>query len=157
LAAVDVGQGENPDLNRRILQLASSLATNEGSELHVVHAWSLAGEALLLGPGRKAGGEVLDQLFEAEEMGRTRRLEALVSAEVGHEPEAHLHVVREEAAEGVAKVASSVEADVVVMGTLSRAGVRGLLIGNTAETVLGRLDCSVLTVKPEGFETPVSV
>jgi universal stress protein E len=30
-----------------------------------------------------------------------------------------------------------------------------MLIGNTAERVLRRLPCSVLTVKPDGFVSPV--
>jgi len=29
--------------------------------------------------------------------------------------------------------------------------------GNTAEKVLGAVDCSVLTLKPEGFESPIKV
>lgn len=73
------------------------------------------------------------------------------------EAQAQLHLLKAEAAEGVAKVAGRVEADLVVMGTLSRAGVRGLLIGTTAETMLGRLAGSVLTVRPEEFQTPVSL
>ena len=32
-----------------------------------------------------------------------------------------------------------------------------VFIGNTAETVLNRLDCSVLTVKPKGFVSPVTL
>jgi universal stress protein E len=41
------------------------------------------------------------------------------------------------------------------MGIVSRAGIAGLLIGNTAEIVLQKVDCSMLTVKLEGFVTPV--
>jgi nucleotide-binding universal stress UspA family protein len=40
--------------------------------------------------------------------------------------------------------------DLVVMGTVARSGIAGLLIGNTAERVLRKLPCSVLAVKPEG-------
>jgi nucleotide-binding universal stress UspA family protein len=47
--------------------------------------------------------------------------------------------------------------DVLVMGTVARGGIPGLLIGNTAERVLRRLPCSVLTVKPDGFVSPVRV
>jgi nucleotide-binding universal stress UspA family protein len=43
------------------------------------------------------------------------------------------------------------------MGTVCRAGVPGLFIGNTAEKVLRHVSCSVLTVKPEGFVSPVTV
>lgn len=45
--------------------------------------------------------------------------------------------------------------EIIVMGTLSRTGVSGLLIGNTAERILTQVDCSVLAVRPEGFVTPV--
>jgi len=45
--------------------------------------------------------------------------------------------------------------DLIVMGTVGRTGIPGLFIGNTAETVLRQVDCSVLTVKPWGFVTPV--
>jgi len=41
--------------------------------------------------------------------------------------------------------------NLIVMGTVSRAGIAGLLIRNTAEKVLQQVDCSNLTVKPEGF------
>lgn len=46
---------------------------------------------------------------------------------------------------------------VVVMGTVGRTGLRGLIVGNTAESVLRAVRCSVLAVKPEGFVTPVTV
>lgn len=45
--------------------------------------------------------------------------------------------------------------DLVVMGTVARGGIAGLLIGNTAERVLRQLPCSVLAVKPDGFISPV--
>jgi nucleotide-binding universal stress UspA family protein len=45
--------------------------------------------------------------------------------------------------------------DVLVMGTVARGGIPGMLIGNTAERVLRKLPCSVLTVKPDGFVSPV--
>ncbi|UZE96145.1 universal stress protein [Alkalimarinus alittae] len=53
------------------------------------------------------------------------------------------------------KLADSLEADLVVMGTVARTGVAGLLIGNTAEAVLPQLRCSVLAIKPNGFVSPV--
>ena len=45
--------------------------------------------------------------------------------------------------------------DLVVMGTVARGGISGLLFGNTAERILRTLPCSVLAVKPDGFESPV--
>src|SRR5690606_4266460 len=51
VAAVDVNPNE-PDtesLAREIMETATTLAKLEKSELHVVHAWRLAGEAKLRG------------------------------------------------------------------------------------------------------------
>jgi nucleotide-binding universal stress UspA family protein len=45
--------------------------------------------------------------------------------------------------------------DLVVMGTVARSGIAGLLLGNTAERVLRKLACSVMAVKPDGFVSPV--
>jgi nucleotide-binding universal stress UspA family protein len=47
--------------------------------------------------------------------------------------------------------------DLLVMGTVARGGIAGLLIGNTAERILRRLPCSVLAVKPDDFVSPVTL
>ncbi len=47
------------------------------------------------------------------------------------------------------------DADLLVMGTVSRGGVAGLLMGNTAERLLDRVDCSLLTIKPADFISPI--
>lgn len=46
--------------------------------------------------------------------------------------------------------------DLLVMGTVGRVGIAGLFIGNTAEEILQRVECSILALKPEGFGSPVS-
>jgi nucleotide-binding universal stress UspA family protein len=60
-----------------------------------------------------------------------------------------------EAGHLIPELATAKEVELIVMGTVSRTGVAGLLIGNTAERILHQVDCSVLTVKPDGFVTPV--
>ncbi len=45
--------------------------------------------------------------------------------------------------------------DLLIMGTVGRSGIHGMLTGNTAERLLSRLQCSLLAIKPEGFECPV--
>lgn len=44
-----------------------------------------------------------------------------------------------------------------VMDTVCRTGIAGFLIGNIAEEVLNQVDCSMLTRKPEGFVTSVTL
>ena len=47
--------------------------------------------------------------------------------------------------------------DLVVMGTVGRAGISGFITGNTAKRLLPRIPCSLLAVKPPGFQSPVSL
>ena len=56
----------------------------------------------------------------------------------------------------IPQVASELDAELVIIGTVGRVGISAALIGNTAEHVIDELNCDVLAVKPEGFESPVS-
>ena len=67
------------------------------------------------------------------------------------------HLLEGDASDLVPRLALEKGIDVIVMGTVCRAGVPGLFIGNTAERVLRQVSCSVLTVKPEGFVSPVTL
>lgn len=53
--------------------------------------------------------------------------------------------------------ANRIDASLIVMGSVARTGISGLLIGNTAEKVLRNCDRSLLTVKPDGFVSPVTL
>lgn len=66
-----------------------------------------------------------------------------------------LRVERGEPWQWIVSTASRVDADFTVMGTLGRGGMEGILIGNTAETVLHSNGGSVLAVKPDGFVSPL--
>ena len=46
--------------------------------------------------------------------------------------------------------------ELLVMGTIARTGISGLIIGNTAEKLLPQINCSVLAVKPADFDSPVT-
>lgn len=154
LAAVDLGNGGPDLLNTKIVQLASSLAMRESARLHVVHAWELFGESLLRSHRFNLSDQRLKSLVRQEGLRRAEQLEALLRTEAPDaEPELHVH--KGDPPWVIARVARKVHADVLVMGTLSRSGVPGVLIGNTAEAVLARVRCAVLTVKPSGFQTPV--
>ncbi len=45
--------------------------------------------------------------------------------------------------------------DLLVMGTIGRGGIAGIMIGNTAERLLPEVHCSVLAVKPPDFASPL--
>jgi hypothetical protein len=55
----------------------------------------------------------------------------------------------------IARTADRIHADLIAIGTVGRGGIKGLLLGNTAEKVLNACRCSVLTVKPDDFVSPI--
>lgn len=157
LAAVnppEPGDADDGGLSRLILDLATSLARMEASELHLVHTWSLYGESLLR--GRMQALEV-QRLEEAEREAHRHRLAHLLADYEESGPPLQVHLLKGEPATLVPELAHSEGADLIVMGTVGRTGLPGLLIGNTAESVLSQVDSAVLTVKPAGFVSPVTL
>jgi universal stress protein E len=72
------------------------------------------------------------------------------------------HGVRGDVVEGPADVVildaiEEQQIDLLVMGTIARSGISGMLIGNSAEQLLTQVPCSVLAVKPSDFECPVEL
>lgn len=56
----------------------------------------------------------------------------------------------------IANAAVAQQADLITMGTVGRSGIKGVLLGNTAERVLDTCDCSILTFKPDDYESPIA-
>jgi universal stress protein E len=70
-------------------------------------------------------------------------------------PPARQHLVESQAVEAIPRLARQLRAAIVVMGAVSRSGLRRAFIGNTAERVLDRLSCDVLVVRPPRFRSSV--
>ena len=160
LAAVDPDpEDEQRDaLNRQTIDLATSLSRMEGGELHVVNAWQLSEEATLRDSSfARLPKDEVDLLVEAKRRESERNLGELLR----HYPEARavcqVHLLKGAARSVIPGFAREEGADLIVMGTVGRVGIRGLFIGNTAEAILNQVACSVLAVKPPGFQTPVSL
>ncbi len=154
MAAVDPDpfQDSRDELNALILQLAASLSQQDGAELHVAHAWTIFGESVLRGRGRFTESEIKGYLDE--EMGKHQQLlEVLIEKHTNGATK--VHVVNGLAEFVIPDIAKAEKVDLLVMGTVCRTGIPGFFIGNTAEKILDEVDCSVLTVKPEAFQSPV--
>ena len=74
-------------------------------------------------------------------------------------PPAYLrtHSLRGEARDIIPEKVAELGVDILVMGSIARTGIPGFIIGNTAEDVLNRVECSVMIVKPPGYVSPVKV
>ena len=67
------------------------------------------------------------------------------------------HIVHGYPRREIAATTTSLDTDIIVMGTVSRLGVPGYIMGDTAEETIHQLKCAVVGVKPRGFETPISL
>ena len=67
------------------------------------------------------------------------------------------HLPQGDAGTEIPKLISEFKIDLLIMGTVARSGISGLVIGNTAETILDQVTCSVLAVKPFGFVSDVTL
>src|SRR6185436_4600010 len=69
--------------------------------------------------------------------------------------DSHVHLLRGEPAQELIRFVNTGGFDLLVLGTVARTGISGLLIGNTAETLINRVECSVMAIKPADFVTPI--
>jgi len=146
LAAVDPlhAHDKSAALDENILAAGRGLAAILRGQLHVVHA----NHPPLLGIAAETPFVAEDLLSQDRReferfMGRSD-----VAARRRHLVEGHPDKV-------IARVADDIGARIVVMGAVSRSGFKRLLIGNTAERILDRIDCDVLVVKPDEFRDHV--
>lgn len=155
LAAIDVEAVDQPhrDLNRNTLELAYSIAQKENADLHIVSAWDLWMEQPLR---RRSGDREVDAALEWQQRRVRQAIDELLQGPIAKDLRVHVHVLRGPAAGVIQAVADDIQADLMVMGTVCRTGAAGFLIGNTAETVLSGLTCSVLALKPTGFVSPLA-
>jgi len=151
-------------LNLQLLEMASSLALAEFAELHIVHAWDAIGQSSMRGVFMKTPKEEIIAYVERERLRHAANLDNLmcqVTAFVEQDALDYLkprtYQVKGSARKEIPTLARQIEADLVVMGTVARTGVPGYIVGNTAETILSHIDCSVLAIKPSDFVTPVTL
>ena len=130
------------------MELASSVATMDSSELHAVQAWSYFAEAPLRHKVRTEHSEtLLDQAKQRSARDLRAVIERFVEPYRVEHPGLTLHVTEGEPEDVIPTVVQNANDDLVVMGTIGRSGVSGMLLGNLSERVLNRLPCSILAVK----------
>lgn len=168
LAAVDFDpwhpELENNALNRRILELSSTLALADFAELHLVHSWEpLSEDMMRLWSDLDDAAQIADTV-NTEHLRHQKGFEHLLHQLrnwIGADAYDYLkpgpHLLRGSAPETIPALVERLKFDLVVMGTVGRSGISGLVIGNTAEAILSQLQCALLAIKPDGFAPPVTL
>ena len=158
LAAVDPESmnKERNLLNRIILDLATSMTALEEGELHIVHAWSLVGEGHMRAFGDTSPKEI-DRWRNSARYNAQKQLDNLLRHYSLEALNYKIHLLEGYPDSLIPELTIKKRIGLIVMGTVCRTGIAGFFIGNTAENVLQQVKCSVLTVKPKGFVSPVKV
>lgn len=171
LAAVDTDDGypraelrSRDAVNREILEIACSVALSDFAELHIVHTWQAIGESAMRGAlMHTPETEIINYVEQVRRQHETKlnRVVHEVTSQLGEEIfdflNPQIHLIKGGARKEIPELAKQLQADVIVMGTVARTGVPGFIMGNTAETILSQINCSVLAIKPADFETPVTL
>jgi nucleotide-binding universal stress UspA family protein len=118
----------------------------------LMHAWAPYAEGMVR---RHAAGADFDAYVESARRRAEDDLARLTASFGDRLAGVEATTVRDTPEDTIPEFVVAHGIDLVVMGTVGRSGISGMLIGNTAERVLRTLPCSVLAVKPEGFVSPV--
>lgn len=148
LAAVDPlhRHAKPADLDTEICAMAQSMSAALAGACHIVYAIGgtaglkfehIAGATVatsVVDPQRAEAQAALDQLLQSLQLAPQS-----VQLRVAPPTEAILESTRK------------LHATILVMGAVSRSGLKRLIIGNTAEQVIDRVSCDLLVVKPKRF------
>ncbi|MDH3748614.1 MAG: universal stress protein [Gammaproteobacteria bacterium] len=158
VAAIDpLNQHDKPAaLDDEILQLGKTLADNVGGSLHAFHSYDpriavATATANAYIPVSLPFDEIEQQMHDDHK----KRFVEITSFHGVDDDKAHL--VAGMTHEELPIVAEKIHADVVIMGAVARNRWKRLFIGATAERTLERLPCDLLIVKPDWFQTPVTL
>ena len=154
LAAVDPThtRAKPAALDSEILSAASSITDSLHGTLHAMHAYIPAPPSIW--PANAAGALSLPRLMAQTARKARHALDrALQSTEI---PRSRRHLIDRHPIDAIEQTARQIHSSIVVMGAVSRSGLKGFFIGNTAERVLDSLACDVLVVKPANFKPRVA-
>jgi len=154
LCAVDPTDDDTGlELNRALLSAACALAEVYGAQVHVLHVidtQKLNVYRCLL------SSDAFAQFVQGWHRTLQTSLEQLLARELHGLSGVHEHLLEGDPADTIVKMVAAEKVSHLVMGSVGHLEP-GRFIGNLAEEVLSRIDCSLLTIKPSGFVTPIAL
>ena len=151
LAAVDPARSHAKParLNAEILGLAAKFSTALRGSLSAMHAYipPSATELTLFAPGVPSITIGSDAMAEKHAISALRRSVAKFQI-----PAQRRHVLGQHPIEAIPKLTKTLKVSILVMGALSRSGLKRVFIGNTAEQIIDAIACDILIVRPAHIE-----
>lgn len=158
LAAVDIDIFSNEEeMNKKIIEIAISVAQKEKANLHVLHVWDFILKSDSKGWKTKLSEPQVKKMIAWEKKEREEKLNQLVAQYSPKGLNFKVHLVKGNPKKEIPRFAEKKDIDLLVMGTVGRTGIPGFFIGNTAEIILNKVNCSLFTIKPDGFVSPITL
>ena len=85
----------------------------------------------------------------------SRRLDEFLGTLTDDRTQIQVHLSLGRPWQEIQRMSQHLSADLVVIGTVGRSGIKGMLLGNSAEKILDTSGSSTLAVKPAGFVSPI--
>lgn len=150
-------ESEGKNLSLNLLEISHSLAKHFSGNLDIISCWHFPFEDYLRDNiWVKVPEHELKKMIHEEKERTMSQLKALMK-EVNVSGEKHkIHLLKGKPEKQIPDFIDENKIDLLVMGTVARTGIKGFIIGNTAENILQELDCSLLALKPQGFISPVA-
>jgi universal stress protein E len=141
LCALDALHEDQEELNRRIIREGSQLAAILQGNLDIVVAHPFVQPFI--------GPNTVPIDFEKIRDEVERDIKASIERMVDLEDTSFRYLVIEEGAtaNAVGHQVDTSDAEILIMGTVARDGVKGFVLGNTSETILYRVQCDVAVLR----------
>ncbi|MDD8058492.1 MULTISPECIES: universal stress protein UspE [Shewanella] len=140
---------DHQTLNGKIISHALDLAKKFSASVHLVNGY----------PGTPVNLAIELPDFDANIYNNTVRMQheqrVQYLAQAYNIPLENCHVEEGLPEDVIPELASKLDAELVVLGTVGRTGFSAALIGNTAEHVIDSINCDLLAIKPNGYKSPL--
>lgn len=143
LASIDATSADEGHqlINDNILSFAEQLSDHFETDMHLVNAYPLVNVAFAMVPEVTAPDDLHQYVQEQHEEACGAWADKYnISRDKIHVSEGAPEIV-------VSDLAKSLAVDVVMIGSVGRTGLSGVLIGNTAELLLDKVECDILVIK----------
>jgi len=140
-----VGYDFSPLAQLALIEAALAASHRESAQIHVVNVVETAS------PKRISNRDSEDVDFELQERLRGDTESAIHQSGGKSEARIFAHVMHGQPAEQLLDMARYLEADLIVLGTHGHTGVKRLVLGSVAETVVRRATCPVLVTRARNY------
>jgi nucleotide-binding universal stress UspA family protein len=134
------------DFSRYAASFAVSFASDYGAKLHVVHVAEVSPDLSEMLSEKIPGGELNKKVEELA----VQELEEASTPEILKKIVYEITCLRGKPFAEIVKYANEKEMDMIVMGTHGRSALEAAIMGSTAEKVVRKATCPVLTVRMPG-------